>query len=112
MTFKPDPSKEAQEKIFSRKCTNEDNPPIYFNNMLVIQTTNQKHIGLFLDEKCHFGAKGATSLSLFKAPLLKMVRPHPNFTCKIHNPVEMKLLMRLPIGLSHLNEPKLKYNFG
>ena len=48
MTFKPDPSKEAQEKIFSRKCTNEDHPPIYFNNMLVTQTTNQKILGCFL----------------------------------------------------------------
>ena len=49
--FNPDPSKPAQEVTFSRKCTKEDHPPIYFNNIPVTQTTIQKHIGLYLDEK-------------------------------------------------------------
>ena len=31
ISFNPDPSKQAQEVIFSRKCTKEDHPPIYFN---------------------------------------------------------------------------------
>ena len=51
MSFNPDPSKQAQEGIFSRKCTKEDHPPIYFNDIPVTQTTIQKHIGLYLDEK-------------------------------------------------------------
>ena len=51
MSFNPDPSKQAQEVIFSRKCTLEDNSPIYFNDIPVIQTTVQKHIGMYLDEK-------------------------------------------------------------
>ena len=33
MYFNPDPSKQAQEVIFSRKCTKEDHLPIYFNDM-------------------------------------------------------------------------------
>ena len=37
--------------IFSRKCTIEDNSPIYFNDIPVTQTTVQKHIGMYLDEK-------------------------------------------------------------
>ena len=51
ISFNPDPSKQAQEVIFSRKCTIEDNSPIYFNDIPVIQTTVQKHIGMYLDEK-------------------------------------------------------------
>ena len=54
MYFNPDPSKPAQEVIFSRKCTKEDHPPIYFNNIPVTQTTIQKHIGLYLDEKLNY----------------------------------------------------------
>ena len=33
MSFNPDPSKQAQEVIFSRKCTKEDHPLINFNNI-------------------------------------------------------------------------------
>ena len=51
MSFNPDPSKQAQEVIFSRKCTKKDHPPIYCNDIPVTQTTIQKHIGLYLDEK-------------------------------------------------------------
>ena len=32
MSFNPDPSKQAQV-IFSRNCTKEKHPPIYFNDM-------------------------------------------------------------------------------
>ena len=103
----PDLSKQLHEAIFSKMCTNEDHPPIYFNNILVThtawkmsifgvfvvrifqnsgwirrdreylsvfspntgkyrpeklrirthftqcQTNVQKHIGLYLDEKCN-----------------------------------------------------------
>ena len=54
MSFNPDPSKQAQEVIFSRKCTKDDHPPIYFNDIPVTQTTAQKHIGLYLDEKLNY----------------------------------------------------------
>ena len=32
VSFNLDPSKQAQEVIFSRKCTKEDHLPIYFND--------------------------------------------------------------------------------
>ena len=60
-----------------------------------------------LDEKI----KGAASFSLFKASLLKIVRPHANSTYRIHNPIEIRLLACLRLNLSHLNEHKLKHNF-
>ena len=53
MSFNAGPSKQAEEVIFSRKSTKEDHPPIYFNDIPVTQTTIQKHIGLYLDEKLH-----------------------------------------------------------
>ena len=50
MSFNPDPSKQAHKVIFSKKCTKEDHPPIYFNDIPVTKTTVQKHIGMDLDE--------------------------------------------------------------
>ena len=55
--------------------------------------------------------KGATSFSLLKALLLKMGRPHANSTYRIHNPVGIRLLTRLHLSLSHLNEHKFRHNF-
>ena len=54
MPFNADPSKQAQEVIFSRKYTTESHPPIYFNDIPVNQTTVQKHIGMYLDEKLNY----------------------------------------------------------
>ena len=51
MSFNLDPSKQAQGVIFSKKCTKEDHPPIYFNDVPVTQTIVQKHIELYLDEE-------------------------------------------------------------
>ena len=48
MSLNPDPSKQAQEVIFSRKCTKEDHPPIYFNDIPVTQTTVQNILGCIL----------------------------------------------------------------
>ena len=45
MSFNPDPSKQAQEVIFSRKCTKEDHPPTYFNDIPVTQNTVQNILG-------------------------------------------------------------------
>ena len=56
--------------------------------------------------------KGATSFSMFKASLLKLGRPHANSTYRIHNPVGIRLLTRLHLGLSHLNEHKFRHNFA
>ena len=51
MNFNPDPSKQAQEIIFSRKIQENFHPPLYFNNIKVEQTALQKHLGIFLDPK-------------------------------------------------------------
>ena len=54
MSFNPNPSKQAPEVIFLRKYTKEDHPPIDFNDISVTQTTAQKHIRMYLGEKCNY----------------------------------------------------------
>ena len=54
MNFNPDPTKQAQELIFSRKVQTTNHPPLFFNENVVPQTTLQKHLGMFLDSKLNF----------------------------------------------------------
>ena len=49
--------------IFSRKCTIEDHSPIYFIDIPVTQTTVQKHIGMYLDEKLNYNTHIKEKLS-------------------------------------------------
>ena len=41
MSFNPDPSKQAQEVIFSRKTKKEYHPPLAFNNNNALETNSQ-----------------------------------------------------------------------
>ena len=54
MSFNPDPTKQAQELIFSRKVQTTNHPPLFFNENVVPKTTLQKHLGMFLDSKLNF----------------------------------------------------------
>ena len=54
MSFNPDPSKQAQEVIFSRKSKRSTHAPLAFNNKNVSQTFSQKHLGAILDFKLTF----------------------------------------------------------
>ena len=54
MSFNPDPSKKAQEVIFSRKVNKVLHPPLTFNNVDVGQIRSQKYLGMFLDFKLRF----------------------------------------------------------
>ena len=49
MSFNPDPSKQAQEVIFTRKVKKVVHPPIFFNNKPVQQVSLQNNLGLLLD---------------------------------------------------------------
>ena len=51
------------------------------------------------------------SYLIFKNSLLKLGRPIPSSNYNIHNPLGLKLLTRLRLGLSHLNEHRFKHNF-
>ena len=54
MNFNPDPSKQAQELLFSRKTSSKPYPSLNFNDNPVHQVPLQKHLGLFLDPKLSF----------------------------------------------------------
>ena len=51
MSFKPDPTKQAQDIIFSRKTSKRNHPGLMFNNNIVNLTTNHKHLGMIFDSK-------------------------------------------------------------
>ena len=54
MNFNPDPIKQAQEVLFSRKLPKESHPNLFFNNSDVSQTNSKKHLGAVLDSKLTF----------------------------------------------------------
>ena len=54
MSFNPDPKKQVQEVIFSRKSKAISHPPLVFNNNNVIQTTSQRRLGIILDTRLSF----------------------------------------------------------
>ena len=55
MIFNPDPNKQAQEVIFSRKLKKVCHPPLRFNNNNnVSQASSQKRLGLTLDNRLPF----------------------------------------------------------
>ena len=54
INFNPDPTKQAQEVIFSRKTKKLPHPPLVFNKTNVTQSIYQKHLGIILDSKLTF----------------------------------------------------------
>ena len=54
MRFNPDPKKQANEVLFSRKITGNDNDTLTFKNSPVDIVESKKHLGLILDEKLYF----------------------------------------------------------
>ena len=54
ISFNPDPSKQAQEIIFSGKTKKICHPSLRFNNSIVLQSPYQKHLGIFFDARLNF----------------------------------------------------------
>ena len=54
MCFNPDPTKPAEEVLFSQKIIKPVHPPIYFNGTEVKRVSEHKHLGLILDSKLTF----------------------------------------------------------
>ena len=54
MVFHPDPTKQAQEVIFSIKSHSPKHRDLYFNSLAVEKVKIQKHLGLKQDEKLNF----------------------------------------------------------
>ena len=77
MTFNPDPTKQAQEVIFSRKLNKDYHPALAFNNNNVPETDSQKHLGIILDNRLSF----ANHLKM----ILNKVNKTVGFLRKLHN---------------------------
>ena len=54
MNFNPDPSKQAQEVIFSREFQKTNHNQVHFNHNSVKQLPSHKHLGMYLDTKFNF----------------------------------------------------------
>ena len=54
MSFNPDKSKQAEEVIFSRKTQRVIYSAAIFNNVPVVRSSCQKHLGTYFDEKLNF----------------------------------------------------------
>ena len=121
MSFNPDPNKQAQEVIFSRKLNKPNHPSLNFNNTVVIQSTNHKHLGMILDTKLDFQEHLKDKLSkisktigllrklqkiLTRAPLLTIyksfIRPHLDYGDIIYDKAYNSSF--------HQNLEKIQYN--
>ena len=63
MNFNPDPTKQTQEIIFSRKTSQRNHPGLMFNNSIVNVTSIHKHLGMIFDSKLSFDKHLKVSLS-------------------------------------------------
>ena len=61
--------------------------------------------------KLDLGTQKSKSYAIFWNALLKIDWPNQCSMCRMHNPVGLKLLTRLRLGLSHLNEQRFNHNF-
>ena len=54
MSLNPDPAKQVQEVVFSKKTTKKIHIKMFFNNIPVNKADSQKHLGLHLNSKLYF----------------------------------------------------------
>ena len=87
MNFCPDPSKQAQEVIFSRKLQKSTHPTLNFNKYTVTQSVTQKHIGMLLDTKMDFQGHLKS--------VLNTVNKTVWFLRKLHNTLPRLLLLAI-----------------
>ena len=55
--------------------------------------------------------RNSETLEIFTSKILKFIRPTTNGIFGCHNPIGVKLLTRLRLGLSHLRDLKFRNNF-
>ena len=87
MSFNPDSKKQAQEVIFSRKSKAISHLPLVFKNNNVIQTTNQKHLGIILDTRLSF--------EKHLEPVLCKINQTVSLICKLQNLLPRTALITL-----------------
>ena len=78
MSFNPDPTKPAEEILFSHKRKPVVHPPLYFNGVEVKRVTEHKHLGLVLDPLLNFAAHFKEKISKARKGigLIKLLRSY------------------------------------
>ena len=66
MSFNPDPSKPAEEILFSQKRKSPVHPPIYFNGIEVKRVNDHTHLGFTLDSKLSFAKHLTDKMSIVR----------------------------------------------
>ena len=104
MSFNPDPSKQAQEVIFSHRSKRSTQPPFLFNDNIVSQTYSQKRLGVILDFKLTF----EEHLNNVLAKVNKVV----GLLCKLRNILPRTLLITIYKAFiwSHLDYGDVLYD--
>ena len=87
MSFNSEPSKQAQELIFTRKLQEKDYPQLYFNDSSVKETCTQKHLGMLLDFRLDFQEHWKS--------LLKKVNKTVALLCKFQNILPRSALLTI-----------------
>ena len=66
MSFNPDPTKPAEEILFSQKVSETHHPPLYFNGIEVKRVSEHKHLGFpdYCDFIYHIPELGTKERSL------------------------------------------------
>ena len=97
---------------------------LFHLNHMFIALVTQKILKLIIGElinlntlfsifynKLDVNLRNAKPFWIFRNSLLKIGKPMQNSIYNIHDPVGVKYLTRLRLGLCHLNEQKFRYNF-
>ena len=114
-------------KVYKNQCPKylfdiipQSNCPYRTRNALNIPHINVKHQffkNLYLPStiiewnKLDSNICNSETLNIFKSKILKFIRPTVNSIFGCHNPIGLKLLTRLQLGLSRLCKHKFKHSF-
>ena len=122
MSFNPDPTKPAEEILFSVKRNSPRHPTLYFNGNEVKRVSDHKHLGLTLDPKLKF----ITHINQISATarkgvgLIKHLRPY--LPVKSHDQIykmhvrshldNCDFIFHLPSQNSHTSDASINYLMG
>ena len=125
MSFNPDPLKQAQEVIFSRKITKTNHPTLIFNDNPAHQVALQRHLRMFLDCKLDFEEHLKTIVNKINKTvgLLRkfqnflprkwlcksIIRPHPDYGDIIYDHILIMVTL-FTVFYSHQRLEPLQYN--
>ena len=87
MSFNSEPSKQAQEVIFTCKLQKKDYPSLYFNDGSVKETYTQKHLGILLVFRLDFQEHWKS--------LIKKVNKTVALLCKFQNILPRSALLTI-----------------